>query len=52
VAELTADFGKGVVLLLQRELAPINKKLAEIEERLRILEKRERRFSIFRRKEK
>jgi hypothetical protein len=47
-----AAFGTAIIKLLERELAPIQKKLAEIDERLKKLEKRERFFSIFRRKEK
>jgi hypothetical protein len=46
-----AETGNAILKLLQRELDPINKKLAEIEERLTKLERRERFFSIFRRKE-
>jgi hypothetical protein len=49
MADSNAAFGTAIVKLLERELAPIKKKLTEIDGRLKILERCERRFSIFRR---
>lgn len=49
MAELNADFGRGIEMLIRRELAPLREKIKELEQRIAKLEKR--RFGFFGKRE-
>jgi hypothetical protein len=51
MSETNAEFGTAVLKLLEREITPIKKKLAELEQRLAKQEERKR-IAIFAGKEK
>jgi hypothetical protein len=51
MSEITAEFGTSILKLLEREIGPLKKKIAELEMRLQKQETRAR-IAIFARKEK